>query len=200
MWILPGKTSGSCDFLHSSQKLLWKGGAANLTLDKNPHPYPLNLSFKRSLGATQFLQLLWILGQQLQSGTYQPSVKPVTWDLSSSCSPVCTALVDTGLKPGVRQDSEGVLGEQEQKAAVPGRASSFALDLKQPARCCPYTTPGGTQHKQDKLGRCNSIGAVKINLFSSAFFTGNITKVLYRVWIPLLYHGTTGQQVCALHS
>lgn len=34
----------------------------------------------------------------------------------------------------------------------------------------------------DKGGGINSVAAVKINLFSSAFFTGNITKVLYRVW------------------
>lgn len=60
-----------------------------------------------------------------------------------------SALVDTGLKPGVRQDSEGVLGEQKQKAAASARASSSSvLRLKHPVHHCPYATHGGGQARQ----------------------------------------------------
>jgi len=44
--------------------------------------------------------------------------------------------------------------------------------------------------QRDKPRGLNSVAAVKINLFSSAFFTGNITKVLYRVW----YHYSNMEQ------
>lgn len=66
----------------------------------------------------------------------------------STCSLVFSALVDTGLKPGVRQDSEGVLGEQKQKAAPATASSSSVLRLKHPVHHCPYATHGGTQARQ----------------------------------------------------
>lgn len=91
-------------------------------------------------------------GEQLKSGMYQPAVKPVTWDLSTTCSPVCTALVDTGLKAGGRQDGEGALGEQEQKAARARSSSVLALEHRPDIQCTavhmPHTGGNTTQARQ----------------------------------------------------
>lgn len=90
-----------------------------------------------------------------------------------------SALVDTGLKPGMRQESEGGLGQQKLFQPEPAPLLHCAWNIQ----CITVPMPHMGEHNtsKTKLGDGKSVGAVKINLFSSAFFTGNITKVLYRV-------------------
>lgn len=135
----------------------------------------------------------WTEGQSRYSGLLSVSSSPVI------CSALLWRLVQLLTVPsmpspgGHLQCKEPGLSQGEVTSEAKRTAREFlsqVLNTTVTVCCCQSQVPaviawshGADERTQrDKPRGLNSVAAVKINLFSSAFFTGNITKVLYRVW------------------